>query len=100
MAMHMSGESLLVILLIGVAAGALATEFIEGAGFGLMGDVTIGVIGAFAGAWLMPRLGLYPGIGLYAAIVDATIGAIVLLLVIKLIRGSGRWASGWNRRWR
>lgn len=62
--------------------------------------MTIGVTGAFVGDWLMPRLGLYLGIGLYAVIADATIGAIVLLLVIKLFRGGGRWVGGWKRRWR
>lgn len=96
--MHMSGESLIVILLIGLGAGWLAAEFVEGTGFGLIGDVTIGVIGAFVGDWLMPRLGLYLGIGLYAAIADATIGAIVLLLVFRLFWGGGRWVGGWNRR--
>jgi uncharacterized membrane protein YeaQ/YmgE (transglycosylase-associated protein family) len=98
--MHISGESLIVILLIGLAAGWLAAEFVEGTGFGLVGDLTIGVIGAFVGDWLMPRLGLYLGIGLYAAIADAAIGAVVLLLVVKLFRGGGRWAGSWNRRWR
>jgi uncharacterized membrane protein YeaQ/YmgE (transglycosylase-associated protein family) len=100
MVMHMSSESLLIILLVGLAAGWLAGEFVEGTGFGLIGDVIIGIIGAFIGAWLMPRLGLYLGAGLVAAIAYATIGAIVLLLIIRLFRGGGRWASGWNRRWR
>ena len=98
--MHMSGESLIVILLIGLAAGWLASEFVAGTGLGLVGDVTIGVIGAFVGYWLMPRLGLYLAIGLYAAIANAMIGAIVLLLIIRLFRDGGRWASGWNRHWR
>lgn len=53
--MHMSGESLIVILLIGLAAGWLASEFVEGTERGLLGDVTIGVIGAFVGNWLLPR---------------------------------------------
>jgi len=65
-----------------------------------MGDVTIGVIGAFVGDWVMPRLGVHLGLGLFAVIANATIGAIVLLLVIRLFRDGGRWASGWNRHWR
>jgi uncharacterized membrane protein YeaQ/YmgE (transglycosylase-associated protein family) len=97
--MHMSSESLLVILLVGLAAGWLAGQFVDGTGFGLVGDVIIGVIGAFIGDWLMPRLGLYLGAGLVAAVANATIGAIVLLLVIRLFRGGGRWTSGWGRRW-
>jgi uncharacterized membrane protein YeaQ/YmgE (transglycosylase-associated protein family) len=99
-AMHMSGESLIIILLIGLAAGWLAAEFVEGTGFGLVGDVTVGVLGAFIGDWVMPRLGVYLGTGLFAAIANATVGAIVLLLVVKLFRGGGRWAGGWSRRWR
>ncbi len=98
--MHMSGESLIAILLIGLAAGWLASEFVQGTGLGLVSDVTIGVIGAFAGDWVMPRLGLYLGLGLFAVIANATIGAFVLLLVIRLFREGGRWASGWSRHWR
>jgi len=100
----MSGEGLLVILLVGLAAGWLAGEFVDGTGFGLLGDVIIGVIGSFIGNWLMPRLGLYLGAGLIATVANATIGAVVLLLIIRLVRGggcrAGGWANGWNRRWR
>lgn len=99
-AMHLSGESLIAILLIGLVAGWLAAEFVQGTGLGLAGDMTVGVIGAFVGDWLAPRLGLYLGTGLFSAIADATLGAIVLLLVFKLFRGGGRLAGGWNRRWR
>ena len=71
---------------------------------GLVGDLLIGIIGAFIGGWLMPRLGLHLGTGVVAAILNATIGAIVLLFVIRLVRGGGRWNSGWGggwlRRWR
>jgi uncharacterized membrane protein YeaQ/YmgE (transglycosylase-associated protein family) len=102
--MHMSGEGLVVILVVGLAAGWLAGEIVNGTGFGLLGDVVIGIIGAFIGDWLLPRLGLYLSPGLVGPIINATIGAIVLLLFIRLIRGGGRWSSGWangwNRRWR
>jgi uncharacterized membrane protein YeaQ/YmgE (transglycosylase-associated protein family) len=99
-AMHMSGEGLLVMLVVGLAAGWLAGEFIDGTGFGLLGDVIIGIIGAFIGDWLMPRLGLYLGAGLIASIANATIGAILLLLIVRLVRGGGRWSSGWANGWR
>jgi uncharacterized membrane protein YeaQ/YmgE (transglycosylase-associated protein family) len=102
--MHMSSEGLLVILLVGLAAGWLAGELVEGTGLGFLGDVIIGTIGGFIGDWLLPRLGLYLGAGLIAAIVNATIGAAVLLLMIRFIRDGGRWRGGWaigrNRRWR
>jgi uncharacterized membrane protein YeaQ/YmgE (transglycosylase-associated protein family) len=96
--MHLSSESLLVILLVGLAAGWLAGQIVQGTGFGLVGDVIIGIIGAFIGDWLMPQFGLYLGVGIVGAIVDATVGAIVLLLIIRLVRDRGRWNSGWGRR--
>ena len=96
----MSGESLLVILLVGVIAGWLAGQIVRGTGFGLVGDLVVGVIGALIGNWLLPRLGVQLGAGIVALIVDATIGAIVLLLVVRLVRGGGSWeGSGWGRRW-
>jgi uncharacterized membrane protein YeaQ/YmgE (transglycosylase-associated protein family) len=54
---HISNESLIVILLVGVIAGWLAGQLVSGTGFGLIGDLIIGVIGAFIGSWLLPQLG-------------------------------------------
>ncbi len=62
--MHMSGESLLVILVIGVAAGWVAGKVVQGTGFGIVGDLVIGVIGAFIGSWLLPQLGIHLGAAL------------------------------------
>ena len=56
--MSVSNEGLLVILLVGVVAGWLAGQLVRGTGFGLIGDLIIGVIGAFIGTWLLPRLGI------------------------------------------
>jgi|ERR1700726_2500944 uncharacterized membrane protein YeaQ/YmgE (transglycosylase-associated protein family) len=98
--MNMSGESFLVILFVGLIAGWLASQMVRGAGLGLVGDLVVGIIGAFIGGWLLPRLGIQFGVGLIAAIFDATIGAILLLLVVRLVRGGGYWeGSGWGRRW-
>jgi uncharacterized membrane protein YeaQ/YmgE (transglycosylase-associated protein family) len=94
--MYISSENLLTILLVGLIAGWLAGQIMRGAGFGLIGDMVIGIIGAFIGDWLLPRLGIYLGTGLLAAIIDATIGAIVLLLILRLLRG-GPWWGGWGR---
>src|SRR5438445_5580887 len=99
-AMHVSNESLLVILLVGVVAGWLASHLVDGTGFGLIGDIVIGIIGAFIGDWLLPQLGIHLGYGLLAAIINATIGAVVLLLIIRLVRGPGwGWRRGYGRRW-
>ncbi len=91
--MNMSGETLAIILVVGIVAGWLAGQIVQGTGFGLIGDLVIGIIGAFVGSWLLPRLGIYLGSGIVAAIINATIGALVLLLIISLVRGGGRWGS-------
>jgi uncharacterized membrane protein YeaQ/YmgE (transglycosylase-associated protein family) len=87
----MSGESLLVIIVVGIIAGWLAGHFVRGTGFGLVADLCIGIVGALIGNWLLPRLGIHLGAGIVAAIVSATIGAIILLLVLGLVRRRGRW---------
>ena len=95
----MSGESLLIILLVGVIAGWLAGQIMRGAGFGLVGDLIIGILGAFIGSWLLPQFGVRLGAGMVAAIANATIGAVILLFVLGLLRGRGAFSSwGWGRR--
>ena len=89
--MNLSGESLLVIIVVGVIAGWLAGKLVQGTGFGLIGDLVVGMIGAFIASWLFPKLGIQLGTGMIREIIDSAIGAILLLVVIKLIRGGGRW---------
>jgi len=100
--MYLSSESLLVILFVGLVAGWLAGKIVQGTGFGIIGDLVIGIVGAFIGDWLMPQLGLHLGVGILGAIINATIGAVLLLFVVRLVRG-GRWSGGggrsWSRRW-
>ncbi len=96
----MSGQSLLTLIVVGVVAGWLASQLVLGAGMGIIGDLVIGIAGAFIGNYLMPQLGIHIGTGIVTAIVDAAIGAIVLLLLIRLVSGVGggsRW--GFGRRW-
>jgi len=108
--MNLSNESLIVILVVGIFAGWLAGQVVRGGGFGLIGDLIVGVIGAFIGDWVLPRLGIHLGVGTVSLIINATIGAILLLVIIRLIAGSrgwgggggaSRWGStwGWGRRW-
>ena len=94
--MYMSGQSLLIILVVGLVAGWLAGQIVRGTGFGIIGDLIIGIIGAFIGGWLLPQLGIQLGFGIVAAIINATIGALILLLILRLARGGGRWNSGWG----
>jgi uncharacterized membrane protein YeaQ/YmgE (transglycosylase-associated protein family) len=96
--MHMSGESLIVILLVGLVAGWLAGQILRGTGFGLIGDLIIGIAGAFVGDWLLPQLNVHLGIGTVAAIVNAAIGALILLVILRLVGGGGAVGWRWGRR--
>jgi uncharacterized membrane protein YeaQ/YmgE (transglycosylase-associated protein family) len=98
--MYLSNQSLIVIVLVGIVAGWLAGQVVAGGGFGLIGDFVVGIIGAFIGDWLVPRLGVHLGAGIVTLIVNAAIGAIVLLLVLRLFSGGWRRpAWGWRRPW-
>jgi len=88
--MHFSDQGILVILLVGLVAGWLAGKIVRGAGFGLIGDICIGIVGAFIASWLLPRLHIGLGAGLIREIIDATIGAVILLLIVRLVSGGGR----------
>lgn len=79
---------IVVALIIGAIAGWLAGVIVEGGGFGLLGNMLVGIAGAFIAAWLFPRLGLglTLGGGIVGAIVASALGAIVLLLVINLLQ--------------
>jgi uncharacterized membrane protein YeaQ/YmgE (transglycosylase-associated protein family) len=79
-------ETILIWLLVGAVAGWLAGVVVRGGGFGLLGDIVVGIIGAFLGGWMLPRLGVNLGAGIVSVIASATIGAVVLLLVLRLVR--------------
>ncbi len=80
--------AILVTLVVGAVAGWLAGVLVEGAGFGLLWNIIIGIAGAFVAGWLFPRLGFRLTLagGMVGAIVTATLGAVVLLLVVNLIQ--------------
>jgi len=84
--MDMSVHSLLVILLIGIVAGWLAGKVVRGGGFGLIGDLVVGIAGAFIASWLFPKFGVHIGTGIGEEIVYAMLGAIILLLLLRLVR--------------
>jgi uncharacterized membrane protein YeaQ/YmgE (transglycosylase-associated protein family) len=73
-------------LIIGLVAGWLAGVLMKGGGFGMVGDLVVGVIGAVLGGWLFGALGLSAGGGLIGSLVVATIGAVVLLFLVRLIK--------------
>jgi uncharacterized membrane protein YeaQ/YmgE (transglycosylase-associated protein family) len=88
--MYLSNEGLLVILFVGLVAGWLAGQIVRGTGFGIIGDILVGIVGAFIASLLFPRLGLHLGSSLVSEIVYSAIGAIILLLVVRLVRTGGR----------
>ncbi len=99
--MQMSTESLLIILFVGLIAGWAAGQIWRGTSFGIVGDVIVGILGAFIGSWLLPQIGIHLGSGLLPAILNATVGALILLLIIGLVRGAGSqgtWGGIWGRR--
>jgi uncharacterized membrane protein YeaQ/YmgE (transglycosylase-associated protein family) len=89
--MYISSESLIVILFVGLVAGWLAGKIVRGTGFGIIGDIIVGIAGAFIASWIFPKLGFHIGGGIVAEIIYSAIGAIILLLVVRLIRTGGRF---------
>ena len=85
--MYLSTESILVILLVGIVAGWLAGKIVRGTGFGIIGDILVGVAGALVASLLFPKLGIRLGSGLISEIIYSAIGAVLLLLVVRLVRG-------------
>jgi uncharacterized membrane protein YeaQ/YmgE (transglycosylase-associated protein family) len=81
--------SILLWILVGLIAGVLASFVMGGIGYGIVGDIIVGIVGAFLGGWLFSKLGVNtPFGGLAGTIFVAFIGAVVLLLILRLIRGS------------
>lgn len=79
-------ESLLVMLLIGAIAGWLAGKIVSGFGYGLLGNMVIGIVGAVVASYVLPRLGFGIGGGVLSAIVTSTIGAVIVLVIVKLVK--------------
>jgi uncharacterized membrane protein YeaQ/YmgE (transglycosylase-associated protein family) len=83
--------SILAWILVGLVAGVLASIAMGGTGYGIVGDIIIGIVGAFVGGWIFSKLGVHtPFSGLAGTIFVAFIGAVVLLFVLRLIRGGTR----------
>jgi len=86
--MIMEAQSLIVILIVGGVAGWLAGLIVKGYGFGIIGNIVVGVVGAFVAGWIFPRLGLGFGGGMLASILHATVGAVIVLFLIRLIKSA------------
>ena len=73
-------------LIVGAIAGWLAGVIVKGGGFGLIGNIVIGIIGAIVAGWILPVFGILIGGGFFAQIINAAIGAIIVLLVVSFIK--------------
>ena len=73
-------------IVIGLVAGWLAGQLMKGGGYGVVGDIVVGVLGAVLGGWLFSALGISSGGGLIGAIIVATIGAVLFIWVLRLIK--------------
>ena len=81
----MTAQSLIIWLIVGAIAGWLAGIVVRGYGLGIVGNIVVGILGAFVGGWLIGGAGWLPS-GLFGSIVSATIGAVILLLLLRLVR--------------
>jgi uncharacterized membrane protein YeaQ/YmgE (transglycosylase-associated protein family) len=79
-------DALLILLIIGAVAGFLAGIIVKGYGFGVIGNIVVGIVGAVFAGWLLPRLGLFPGTDILGQVISATIGAVAFLILISFIR--------------
>lgn len=89
--MQISNEGILVILFVGLIAGWVAGKIVRGTGFGLIGDILVGIAGALVASSLFPKLGIHLGSGLMSNIIYSAIGAVLLLLIVRLVRTGGRF---------
>jgi uncharacterized membrane protein YeaQ/YmgE (transglycosylase-associated protein family) len=90
----MEAQSIIIILLLGAAAGWLGGLIFQGSGLGLIGNIIVGIIGGFVGYWLLPRLGVHINTGKpwLNYVLTAAIGAVVVLAIINIIFGRNRAA--------
>jgi uncharacterized membrane protein YeaQ/YmgE (transglycosylase-associated protein family) len=82
----MDSHSILAWLVIGAIAGWLAGVLVKGGGFGLLGDIVVGIIGAFIGGWLAGVLHIHLGTGWISSIITAAVGAALLLFILRMVR--------------
>ena len=78
--------TILAVLVIGAIAGWLAGLIVRGAGFGLIVNIVVGIVGALVASWLLPQLGFSMGGGWVRDIVNATIGGVIILVILSFIK--------------
>ena len=99
--MQVAHENLVVIITVGSIAGWLVGHFVQGIGFGILGDVVAGIVGAFTGDWRLPQLNIPLGPELTAAIINAAVGALLFLFAIGIVRAAIEGSRGRRKHeWR
>jgi uncharacterized membrane protein YeaQ/YmgE (transglycosylase-associated protein family) len=83
---EMDAQALIIWLIVGGVAGWLAGMVVKGGGYGLIGDIVVGILGGLFAGWLLPQVGIVIGSGIIAAIIDAFIGAVILLIALRLVK--------------
>ena len=78
-------QALIIWLIVGAIAGWLAGMVVKGGGYGLIGDIVVGIVGGLIAGWLLPQIGIVIGGGNIAAIINAFIGAVILLIILRLV---------------
>ena len=81
----MAAQGLIIWLIIGGVAGWLAGLVVRGGGYGVIGDIVVGIVGSVIFGWLFGASGMAVGSGVIGSIVAATIGAVILILVLRLV---------------
>jgi uncharacterized membrane protein YeaQ/YmgE (transglycosylase-associated protein family) len=81
-----AGHGLIAWIVIGIVAGWASGKLVDGGGFGLIGDIVVGIVGAFIGGWLAGKFDIHIGSGLISSIITAIAGAVLLLLAVRLVR--------------
>jgi uncharacterized membrane protein YeaQ/YmgE (transglycosylase-associated protein family) len=82
----MTAETLLIWIVVGAVAGWLAGLVVRGFGFGLLGNIIVGILGAILGGWLFGAVGLAIFPGIINTILTAFLGAVILLLIIRVLK--------------
>lgn len=81
----MAGHEIIAWLIIGAVAGWLAGLIVRGGGYGIIGDIVVGIIGAVVAGWLFGATGIAMGSGMIGSIIAAVIGAVILIFILRLV---------------
>jgi uncharacterized membrane protein YeaQ/YmgE (transglycosylase-associated protein family) len=96
--MSFSDEALVAVLLIGLLAGSATGKIGTPSNLDLAGNLTVGLVGAFAGHWLLPLIHIHLGHGLISVVINAAVGSILLLLIVRQISSGRSWADDLGNR--